>query len=267
FGGGAAALEAELQRRLEPTWQMLQRLLESAFPEEPPTPREVELLLDPEPSLVEIRAALSPFGFQHPAEALAMLNTLAAEQVAFLSPRRCRHLLATILPQLLSAVGRTTQPDRTLGDLVRVSDSLGGKGVLWDLFRFHPPSLDLYVRLCSASTYLADILTTNPGMIDELIDSLQLDKLPSRGDLEATLQELCRGSTDSFDVLRDFKNAEHLRIGVRDILGKEDIDQTHEALADVAETCLGHVVRMEFEKLAEKYGQPSIGPGPFEGEP
>jgi glutamate-ammonia-ligase adenylyltransferase len=176
-------------------------------------------------------------------------------------------LLATILPQLLCAVGRTPLPDRTLSDLVRVSSSLGGKGVLWDLFEFHPPSLDLYVRLCSASTYLADILTTNPGMIDELIDSLQLDKLPSRRDLEATLTELCRGAADTLDVLHDFKNAEHLRIGVRDILGKEDIDQTHGALADVAETCLAHVAGLEFDRLVEKYGQPSIGPGPFEGEP
>ncbi|HEY2412443.1 MAG TPA: hypothetical protein VGI40_09385 [Pirellulaceae bacterium] len=265
--GDTAAFELQLRERLSQTWQTLHRLLQSAFPEEPPTPREVELLLDPAPPAEEIRAALTPFGFQQPAEALAMLNDLASEQVAYLSTRRCRHLLATILPQLLCAVGRTSQPDRTLSDLVRVGSSLGGKGVLWDLFGFHPPSLDLYVRLCSASTYLADILTTNPGMIDELIDSLQLDKLPSRQDLEATLTELCRGAADTLDVLRDFKNAEHLRIGVRDILGKEDIDQTHGALADVAETCVAHVARMEFDRLVEKYGQPSIGPGPFEGEP
>src|SRR4029079_7627737 len=136
--------------------------------------------------------ALGPFGFQQPTEALAMLNDLASEEVAFLSTRRCRHLLVSILRRRLSAVGRTPQPDRTLSDLVRVSNSLGGKGVLWDLFRFHPPSLDLYVRLCSASSYLSDILTTNPGMIYELIDSLQLDKLPTRDNLEATLADLCR---------------------------------------------------------------------------
>ncbi len=263
----AEALSRVLRERLIRTWQTLEKLLRSAFAEEPPPPREVELLLDPNPPAAEVRAALAPFGFQQPAEALAMLNDLASEQVAFLSTRRCRHLLATILPQLLCAIGRTPQPDRTLSDLVRVSSSLGGKGVLWDLFRFHPPSLDLYVRLCTASTYLADILTTNPGMIDELVDSLQLDKLPSRPGLEATLAELCRGTTDTLSVLRDFKNAEHLRIGVRDILGKEDIDRTHESLADVAETCLAHVARIEFERLVEKYGQPAIGPGPFEGEP
>ena len=60
-----------------------------------------------------------------------------------------------------------------------MSDSLGGKGVLWELFSFNPPSLHLYVRLCASSPYLSGILTSNPGMIDELMDSLVLDKLPT----------------------------------------------------------------------------------------
>jgi glutamate-ammonia-ligase adenylyltransferase len=104
-------------------------------------------------------------------------------------------------------------------------------------------------------------------MIDELIDSLQLDRLPRREELAATLGELTRGAADTETILHDFKNAEHLRIGVRDILGKEDIDRTHEALADVAETCLAHVVDRELWRLSEKYGLATIGLGPFEGEP
>src|SRR5262249_2526495 len=151
-----------------------------------------------------------------------------------------------IMPRLLCAVGAAPNPDRTLGDLARVSNSLGGKGILWDLFRFHPPSLELYVKLCAASPYLANILTTNPGMMDELIDSLQLDRLPNSSELRATFAELCRGHADALSVLHDFKNAEHLRIGVRDILGKEDIDRTHEALADVAEACLAHIAETEY---------------------
>ena len=263
----ASPFTADLQVRLDQSWQTLRKLLDSAFPEEPPTPREVELLLDPAPPEEEIRAALAPFGFSQPQTALATLNQLAAEQVPFLSTRRCRHLLATILPQLLCAIGATPDPDRTLDDLAKVSNSLGGKAVLWELLRSNPPSLQLYVRLCAASPYLSEILTTNPGMIDELVDSLQLDKLPARDELQATLNELCRGVADTLRVLHDFKNAQHLRIGVRDILAKEDIDRTHEALADVAETCLNHIVELEHRRLVEKFGVPTIGPGPLEGAP
>lgn len=258
---------ADLQPVEQRCWDVLRKLLDSAFEYEPPPPREVELLLDPAPPAEEVRAALAPFGFAQPAEALATLNSLAAEQVPFLSTRRCRHLLASILPRLLREISATPHPDRTLDNLALVSNSLGGKGVLWDLFRFHPPSLQLYVRLCAASPYLSEILTTNPGMLDELVDSLQLDKLPLRAELQATLDELCRGAADTLPVLHDFKNAQHLRIGVRDILGKEDVDRTHAALADVAEICLGHVAELEHRKLVEKFGRPTLGPGPFEGEP
>jgi glutamate-ammonia-ligase adenylyltransferase len=104
-------------------------------------------------------------------------------------------------------------------------------------------------------------------MIDELVDSLQLDKLPTSSELQATLAELCRGAGDTLPILHDFKNAEHLRIGVRDILGKEDIDRTHQALADMAEACLAHVAELESKPLTERYGLPATGPGPFEGEP
>lgn len=255
------------RQRQDRSWQILRKLLTSAFAEETPPAREVELLLDPTPSSDEVRAALAPFGFANPFEALAGIHDLATEQVPFLSTRRCRHLLASILPRLLTAISATPQPDATLISLTRVSHSIGGKGVLWDLFRFSPATLELYVKLCASSPYLSGILTTNPGMIDELIDSLQIDRLPKKEELCATLQEMLRGATDRMGVLHDFKNAEHLSIGVRDLLGKEDIDRTHAALADVAETCLAEVVDQEYSRLTEKYGEPTIGLGPFEGEP
>ncbi|HZN33290.1 MAG TPA: hypothetical protein VFB80_05700 [Pirellulaceae bacterium] len=268
MGRASAGEMADLERQAQSRcWETLRKLLGSAFEREPPPPREVELLLDPAPPPEEVRAALAPFGFNDPAAALATLQSLAAEHVPFLSTRRCRHLLASILPRLLREISATPNPDRTLDSLALVTGSLGSKGVMWDLFRFHPPSLALYVRLCAASPYLSELLTTNPGMLDELVDSLQLDKLPTRGELQATLDELCRHAADTLSVLHDFKNAQHLRIGVRDILGKEDVDRTHLALADVSEICLGHVAELEWQKLVEKFGQPTLGPGPREGEP
>ncbi len=85
----------------------------------------------------------------------------------------------------MAAIAATPDPDSTLVNLGQVSDSLGGKGVLWELFSFNPPTLHLYVELCAYSAYLSGILTSNPGMIDELMDSLVLDKLPTRETLRA----------------------------------------------------------------------------------
>ncbi|MEX2174035.1 MAG: hypothetical protein WD872_06715, partial [Pirellulaceae bacterium] len=265
-GADRTDLVAAARSRLAAVWVALSRILAAAVTDQPP-PEVVDLLLDPAPSEHEAAAALTGYGFSDPQAAARGLADLATERVPFLSTRRCRHFLSLIAERLLSAIAITPDPDRTLSSLCRVSDSLGAKGVLWELLEAHAPSLQLVVRLCAASPYLAGIVTTNPGTIDDLVDSLQQDRLPTRSELERSLVELSRGATDTLPILHDLKNASHLRIGVRDILGKDSIEATHQALADVAEFCLAHLAQREYERLVEKHGPPTLGPGAFEGEP
>ena len=192
--------------------------------------------------------------------------SLAEERIRFLSTRRCRHFLASIAPQLLAAIAATADPDSTLVNLNQVSDSLGGKGVLWELFSFNPPSLRLYVELCAYSPHLSGILTSNPGMVDSLMDSLVLDKLPPLELMEQRLAELCRAAEDIDPILHSFKNDEQLCVGVRDILGKEDIQATTGSLSDIAQTCLKQIASYEYEKLAARFGEPRMPEGRRAGQ-
>ena len=261
--GLAAAdqLENELQLRMEENRRTLTHLLDEAFEEDVDSATEFDLVLDPQPDANSISSVLSPYGFQDVQNAYDRLIDLSTERIPFLSTRRCRHFLATIAPPLLSAIAATPDPDQTLDNLCNVSDSLGGKGVLWELFNFHPPSLKLYVRLCASSRYLSRILTSQPGMIDELLDSLLVDRLPSMESLEDTLAELCHGPTDIEPMLHSFKDVYHLRVGVRDLLGKESVKDTHRALSDIAEVCLGQVTERQYYRLTERHGEPTIPDG------
>ena len=191
------------------------------------------------------------------------LVALGEEKVRFLSTRRCRHFLAAIAPALLAAIARTPDPDATLANLGAVADSLGGKGVLWELFSFNPASLNLTVRLCSSSPFLSRLLVSNPGMIDELLDSLLLERLPTPEALEASLEELCRGAVDVDATLHAFKAAQQLRVGVRDILGRQDAETTTAALAGLAAALVRVVVHREERQLVERLGLPTgAGGGP-----
>ena len=258
-------LAHQCRQQLGEVTDCLDRLLGSAAGDDRPSP-VVDLLLDPAPTAASCSAALTGYGLTDPVAAAKALDELAREHNPFLSTRRCRHFLSLIADRLLQEMGLTPDPDRTLVDLVRISNSLGGKGMLWELFNSHPASLQLSVRLCAASPYLAGILTTNPGTIDDLVDSLQLDRLPNQAELDRSLAELSRGTSDIGPILLDLKNSAHLRIGVRDILGKDPIDATHAALADVAEFCLGQLIEREHQRLIEKPGQPTQSAGPFAGE-
>ena len=261
------ALRRDLAAATDLNRRILDHLLHDAFPGDAAPEPEVDLVLDPEPSPEFIRRVLAPHGFRDVAAAHRGLVSLGEEQVRFLSSRRCRHFLAAIAPRLLAAIGRAPDPDATLVNLAAVSDSLGGKGVLWELFSFHPPSLDLTVRLCSSSPFLARLLVGNPGMIDELLDSLLIDRLPAPAELEAELAELCRNAVDIEPMLQTFKAAQQLRVGVRDILGRQAALETTAALTAIAEVLLRRVIDRELRRLVDRLGEPTIGAGPREGEP
>ncbi len=257
----AEPLEAFLRDYLdktEVTRRILEHLLHQTFPDsathaEP----ESDLLLDPHPAPETVRAVLGRYPFRDVQAAYANLVQLAQE-VPFLSPWRCRHFLASIAPPLLRAIAETPDPDMALLNLEKVTSSLGGKTVLWELFSFNPPSLKLYVDLCAWSQFLSEILINNPGMIDELLDSLVLNQRRSRVELASELIELCKGATDLDPILHSFQDKELLRIGVRDILGKDTIQETTEALSDLAETILALVTAPQEAPLIRRYGVPRV---------
>ena len=261
----AQQLRAEWAEKSTHNRQILNHLLHDAFEDEDAASPESDLLLDPSPDDATIASVLAPYGFQDPQQAYRHLLELSKESISFLSTRRCRHFLAAIAMRLLTAIGATPNPDSTLVNLAHVSDSLGGKAVLWELFSANTPSMELCIRLCACSPYLVSILTSNPGMIDELMDSLMLDCLPTYDELDDDLTELCRRAENIAPILHSFKNSMHLRVGVRDILGKEQISTTHATLSDIAEVCLKQVIEFEYHRLVQRLGVPICSDGPRAG--
>ncbi len=270
YGGDDALTDfnRDLHQISEHNRRILDHLLHNAFVHTAiessaavPDGSESDLVLGAEPDPSQIAQVLTPYGFAEPARAYRHLTELATEKNAFLSARRCRHFLAAIAASLLAEISHTPNPDATLRTLNRVSESLGGKAVLWELFSSHPPSMNLFVRLCAASPYLCDILISYPGMIDGLMDSLLLQELPSRDFLTRMLADLMVGAEDIEPIIHSFKNAQHLRVGVRDILGSDRIPETHRALADIAEVCISEIAEWEQALSTQRFGIPRCDGG------
>jgi glutamate-ammonia-ligase adenylyltransferase len=238
---------------------ILNHLLHQSFEgEDGRSEPEADLILDPDPDAETVRGVLGRYPFRDVPKAFANLSALARESVPFLSARRCRHFLASIAPALLRAVAAAPDPDEALTNLERVSASLGAKAVLWELFSANPATLKLYVELCAGSPYLSGLLINNPGMVDELLDSLVLNQPRTLNELRTELMELLRGATDPDPILHSFQDKEFLRIGVGDLLGKSDIRATTAALSDVADTIIGQVVELVEPGVRAKFGEPEV---------
>lgn len=270
------------RKRTEVTRHILDHLLHQTFEGQEEAHPAHDLILDPDPDAMTIERALGRYQFRDVKQAYHHLMELARESIPFLSDRRCRHFLASIAPALLTAVSETPDPDSTLVTLAKVSASLGGKSVLWESFSFHPSSLKLYVELCAWSSFLSEILINNPGMIDELLDTLVLNQPRTAEELRAELNDLCQGvplpilrsgfgehgsatlrhadeqeATNTLQpILHSFQSTQLLRIGVRDILGKDNIRNTMGSLSDLAETLLSQIAKVQFPLLTQRMGVP-----------
>jgi glutamate-ammonia-ligase adenylyltransferase len=256
--GPATRFMTDYRARTELNRRILNHLLHDAFSGDAGDSAHpiVDLVLDPEPTAEFVSEVLSLYPFRDRPTAYHNLMALAREDFPFLSQARCRHFLAAIAPRLLDAVSRAPDPDMTLTNLEKVSASLGAKAILWELFNFNPPSLRLYVELCATSQFLSEILINNPGMIDDLVDSLVVDRPLPGVAIKAELAELCKGAEDLAPILWSFRNKEWIRIGTRDILGREPVREVTRELADVAEAIVAQVARDQWQRRAHRYGLP-----------
>ncbi len=239
---------------------ILDHLLHGAFGDrdEGDVPEVVDLIDAVEVEPERAAAALRPWGFSDPVDAARRIQGLASEGTPFLPAGRCRHFLAAVLPRLLGEIANAPDPDRTLGNLLAISDQIGGKGVLWELFHTQPAAMKLFVRLCSTAGYLGGILRSNPGMIDELVDALLVSQLPSRQWLEASLAELRAGSQDPLPIIHSFKQAQHLRIGMLDLVGRGEPEEVTRALSDVADVCLASLATFAWRQVCDHHGRPQF---------
>ncbi|MFG0265370.1 MAG: glutamate-ammonia-ligase adenylyltransferase [Rhodopirellula sp. JB055] len=272
--GDATRFEAMLQETFDVNRKIINHLMvDEVPPSESPASNEdsnddgdsnsqhdlaviTELVLDPDPDMDVFQQTMSQYGFSNVSQAISNVIALSQETVSFLSPRRCRHFFAAVAPRVLQEIAAAPDPDSTLTRLVAMTDSIGAKATLWELLRTNDATLRLTISMCSLAPYLTNILIDHPGMIDELIDSLVMDRLPTTERLDAQTIRLCEGVDEIIDVLRHVKASAHLMIGVRDLLGKEPIDSISQSLTDTAEACLRRVIDQEHELLARRYGDP-----------
>jgi glutamate-ammonia-ligase adenylyltransferase len=254
--GPAERFLREYRAKTDRNRLILNHLLHDAFKGDAAVDPVVDLVLDPEPSSRQVNEVLGRYAFQDSRRAFRNLQSLATEDYGFLSQARCRHFLAAIAPELLRAVVGMPNPDQTLVNLEKVSASLGAKAMLWELFSFNPPSLRLYVELCATSQFLSEIIINNPGMIDDLMDSLVVDRPRTIEEIEDELRGLCRGAEDLGPILLGFRNTEWVRIGTRDILRREPVREVTRELSDVAESIVRQAAWDAWHTRSVRYGTP-----------
>ena len=138
---------------------------------------------------------------------------------------------------LLQRLEKCTNPDATLTQFLRFVEAYGMRSLLFELLVANPRLLELVVKTLDASRFATDLLIRRPQLLEEVTATGVLDRSMS---VDRHLKAL--RATDSaarkLDGVRAYRQAESLRILVRDVLGAADLATVHRENSALAEACL-----------------------------
>ncbi len=206
-------------------------------------------------------AQLRAIGIEDPVRAAQLLRGLMAPSSAPIS-------LARLPLLLLTALGRSPDPDRSLSLFARWLDAASNQSSsdfspLLETLLQSEAALERFCLVTGCSQYFGDLLARNPAYIDLILEP----GLPGERRTTARLyrdlsEQLAETNTvsEKRDTLRRWKAREMMRIGVRDLTGLADMPTTAREFSHLADACVQSALEIA---ALETGASPDAMPVPF----
>ncbi len=172
----------------------------------------------------EALAALAGMGFKNPAAALELIEVLLDPKRGSLTPKG-RSLAKKVIPALLKRVITSRDPDAVLRNVERFVSSVGWRSSVYSVLYENPHILQLLAKLFSASGYLTSFLINHPEYLDLIALKTVRREHRTRQEMLDELKEALRQESDyeeKLNVIRRFRNAETLKLCLRDLNNEVD---------------------------------------------
>ncbi|MGE9550323.1 bifunctional [glutamate--ammonia ligase]-adenylyl-L-tyrosine phosphorylase/[glutamate--ammonia-ligase] adenylyltransferase [Erwinia amylovora] len=175
---------------------------------------------------------------------------------------RGRHALDQLMPRLLSEVCPRADADVTLNRLTPLLLGIVTRTTYLELLTEYHGALKHLIRLCSASPMVASQLARYPLLLDELLDPATLYQPTAtdayRDELRQYLLRIPEEDEEQqLEALRQFKQAQHLRIAAADIAETLPVMKVSDHLTWLAEAMIEQVVQQAWLMMVQRYGRPS----------
>jgi glutamate-ammonia-ligase adenylyltransferase len=211
-------------------------------------------------------AAEAEFLQQHPCageeNVRAIIDRFRESRAVNLMQQVGRERLETLMPRLLKEVWQQDNSAETLSRIIPLLEAVLRRTAYLVLLSENPQALHQLVRLCAASSWVAEYITRTPLLLDELLVPETLFRLPDSAELKEELHlRLLRIEADDLEQqmeqLRQYVRAHKLRAAACEVMGKLTLMQVSDYLTRLAETTLDMVTHLAFEQMVAKYGYPT----------
>ncbi len=169
--------------------------------------------------------------------------------------------LRLLLPLLLAETLQQPEPAVAAIRVLGVVQAIGARSTYLTLLRESPVARAHLVRLCAASPWVSQLLSTNPALLDLLLDTRTLyappDRAEIRADLEHRFASIPADEVDTgMDALRRYRLETTLRIAAADVAGSLPLVQVSDRLTWLAEAVLQMAFDRAWAELEPAYGRP-----------
>ena len=204
---------------------------------------------------------LRRLGYAVPDDALETLSQLRRSSAFRALSSTGQHRLDQLVPLILGAAGNTSNAAATLQRILRLVEVVARRTAYLALLVENPMALSQLVKLCSASAWIAELLSRHPVLLDELLDPRSLYTPPDAAALRAELaQRLSVIAPDDLEqqmeALRQFKQANVLRVAAADIADALPLMVVSDHLSWIAEAVVAAALDLAWCGLTARHGAP-----------
>lgn len=207
----------------------------------------------------EAVALLAQHGFEAPEETWQQLGEFRSDRVFRTLPSDSRQRFSRFMPLLLATLGQEKTPSRGFLRVMKLVESVARRTAYLVLLTENPRAMKQFVHLCHASPFVADFLSRNPVLLDELLHVMR--QPPGKTELQDELaQALLRIGEESIeeqlDYLRYFKLTHTLQVAAAQISGTMTVMKVSDYLTFIAEAILEQVLSLCWQHLTRRHGYP-----------
>ena len=256
------ALQQQVDAAMQRVHQQFKQVIDNGDESEPQDVTLGKLVWDSEQASEELASQFDWLDAEQGMELLTQLQQFKQDcQKRSVGPRG-RDYLAKLMPQLLHMLQQQQALPAVLSRVLSVFKQIVTRTAYLELLFENQPALQQLVLLCNQSGWLAEQLSRYPMLLDELIDPAQLYQVSTQADYRDRLrQHMLRVPADDLELLmetlRQYKQAQQLRIAAADISGVLPLMKVSDHLTWLAEAIMAQVVELAWQQMVERYGLPA----------
>lgn len=165
-------------------------------------------------------------------------------------------VVETFIKNFITSIDISPNPEQSLTNFIRFTENTFSKSSFYKNLTLYPQMLKILLTTFGYSQYFADILVRDPELFLWLTSTNEIDKKKTKQDYLTEAKNSItyfQNLKNKLNSLRRFKRREILRIGIRDILGIAEFEETVTALTDLAEAIIEVCLQLGIEETTKKF--------------